>query len=211
MDPYQDRHDNQAPEVVDQNYPEAVPAQHYPYHNIQQQQYTPKPEDGTGPHASGTTPYSAHSGSHIDHTSPRSYYAVQTPPTETARGDGKKKGLICGCSTLVVILGAIIAGLFVAVVGLAAGTGVQANRANIAEAQVSSMSSASRTTVTVAMKTVSATPTIGSVSATGTSFAAIDDNCSDDPTGVSGTTYSAFSCEFFHTFRYGSSVTSCRC
>lgn len=215
MDSEQKWREQQAPEVVNQNYPEVVPVQHDPYSNTHnyphQQQYPqahqnyilPKPEDGTSTYASGNTPYSVHSASHhTDRSSPRALYATPAtaPPSssgEKARSDDKNNkggGLVCcGLNTLVLVLSAIIAALFVAMVGLAAGTGVQANRANVAEAKVRAMSSAMSSTM--AAKTVTATAT--AASATSTSFAALDDGCSSDAAGVSGTTYSAFACECF--------------
>lgn len=89
------------------------------------------------------------------------------------------------------VLSVIIAILAAAVVGLAVGTGVEANRANAAEAKLDAMSKTSPSTVT-------ATATTASASATSTSFAALDDNCSGDPSGVNGTTYNSFSCECEH-------------
>lgn len=178
MDPNQDRLDQQAPEVVHPSYPEAV---QHPFH------YQPKPEDGTGTHTSSTTPYS-------NYASPVGHHAgaVGALPGDKSLGHGenhgrRNKGLLCGCTTLVFILSAIIAILAAAVVGLAVGTGVEANRANTAEAKVSSMSS-SRATVT-------ATTTVASASASSTSFADLDSNCSGNPSGVNGTTYNSFSCE----------------
>lgn len=207
MDSEREWREQQAPEAVNQDYPEAIPSQNYPYNNIHhnfQQQYPqqthqhyvlPKPEEITGTYT--TTPYSAYSGSHTDHTSPRGPFAAPaTPSGVTGRpsNDAGKKGLrICGLNTLVVTLSAIIAALFVVVVGLAAGTGVEANRANLAEAKVRSMSSAlSSATVVAAAKTITATAS----AATSTSFSALDRGCSGDAAAVSGTTYSAFACEF---------------
>ncbi|CAN8103065.1 unnamed protein product [Discula destructiva] len=108
------------------------------------------------------------------------------PKTGTQHNHIRHRHPLRPCTTA-----AAVAVLFVAVVGLAAGTGVEANRAKVAEASVRSMmmSTGALTTVTVAAKTITATAD----SATSTSFAALDDNCSGDPEGVSGTTYSAFS------------------
>lgn len=191
MNTGQDWRDQQAPEVVNQNYPEAVPAPNY-HHNFLPQQY-PQPhqtqgyalskaEDGTGTYASSNTPY------HVPFAAPA---AALPGPGEKANNDGKRTG-VCGASTVVIVLSAIIAALFVAVVGLAAGTGVEANRANVAEAQVRSMSAAAST---VAAKTVTATA--AAAAATITSLDALDAGCSTNAAGVSGSTYGAFACEFF--------------
>lgn len=195
MDPKRDRLDGQAPEVVNPTYPEVV---QYPFHNnFQYQQTQPKPDDASGTYASSNAPYPTY-GSHV--SSPHTYHTSTTGahPGESPSGAGavgrrkKKGGALCGCGALVVVLCAIIAVFAAAVIGLAAGTGVEANRANVAEAKVSSLSSA----LAAATKTGTATTTASSASATSTSFADLDDDCSGNALGVSGTTYDAFSCEY---------------
>lgn len=190
MDPERDRLDEQAPEVVQQNYPEPV---QYPYHNNLQ----PKPEDGTGTHTSSSTPYS-HYASPVNQNPTHGYHtsATGSHPGEKSFSEGgaqhsrkKNKGLLCGCTTLVFVLSVIIAILAAAVVGLAVGTGVEANRAKSAEAKLSAATSKT------SPSTVTATATTASASASSTSFAALDDNCSGDPSAVNGTTYNSFSCE----------------
>lgn len=160
MDSERDRLDEQAPEAVHQDYPEPV---QYPYHN----NFQPSPGDRTGTHP-GEKSLSEGGAQH---------------------GRRNNKGLLCGCTTLVFVLSVIIAILAAAVVGLAVGTGVEANRAKSADAKLSAaMSKTSPSTVTVTATTVSA-------SASSTSFAALDDNCSGDPSAVNGTTYNSFSGE----------------
>lgn len=141
--------------------------------------HTPvKPEDQS--HLGGT----AYSGSHIDPNSPHPQHAA-------AAGSGKKSGAtICGCSTLVFILFLLIGLLSAAVIGLAAGTGVEAGRANNAETRLAQLSSSLSATSTVG----AATATSSSATATATSFADLDNNCSGNPDAVTGTTYDAFSC-----------------
>ncbi|KAI1267085.1 hypothetical protein F5Y18DRAFT_378844 [Xylariaceae sp. FL1019] len=73
---------------------------------------------------------------------------------------------ICGVPFLVFVLSTAIAALLVATVGLAAGTGVQSNRANDAEAKLAQFMANSSTK-------------------------AIDGGCSADPGAVSGTTYTS--------------------
>lgn len=190
MDPERDQLDGQAPEVVQQNYPE--PVQHHYHNNLQ-----PKPEDGTGTHTSSSTAYS-HYASPVHQNPSHSYHAgaVGTHPGEKSLSNGgaqynkkNNKGLLCGCTTLVFVLSVIIAILAAAVIGLAVGTGVEANRAKSAEDKLSAaMSKTSPSTVT-------ATATTASASASSTSFAALDDNCSGDPSAVNGTTYNSFSGE----------------
>lgn len=166
------KHDH-LPEVVQTtNYPEVV------YHQQGQYQQYPKPEDGT--HGNGV-PYSAYSTSQPGNQgSPQFYHtgppiAAPAPEQLLPANKVKRKTTILGCSVLMFTLCAIIALLSVAVIGLAAGTGIEANRANTAEASSS---------------TAQAT-----VATSSTSFAELDDNCSGNPDGVTGTTYDAFSCK----------------
>ncbi|KAL7627735.1 hypothetical protein AAE478_001930 [Parahypoxylon ruwenzoriense] len=100
---------------------------------------------------------------------------------------GKRPKRICGCSVLVFILSVIIAILSAAVIGLAAGTGVEASRANDAEARLAALSGP-QTTVTVTAPTSSSTPIV------------VDRGCSTNSAGVTGTTYTS---QFFDkpTFR----------
>ncbi|KAI0538000.1 hypothetical protein GGR58DRAFT_321689 [Xylaria digitata] len=84
---------------------------------------------------------------------------VLTPPEHPRRRS-------CGCSTLVLVLSAIIAVLSIAVIGLAAGTGVQANRANSAEAKLAA-------------------------SLNSTDIPVIDRGCSTNPDSVSATQYTS--------------------
>lgn len=201
----QQQHEHHAPEVVHPDYPEAVAPQQYqqqyqqqqpqfqynqPQQYQQYQQFPPnaayKPED-----AQGAYPSTAYSGSQLDPTSPRPQNAVPGAGAQAPGGE-KKKGTICGCTSIVFVLCAIIALLSAAVIGLAAGTGVEASRANSAENRAAELSSS----LASATEAATATGTAGSSSATSTSFAALDRNCSADPTAVTGTTYDAFSCKF---------------
>lgn len=179
MGPKQENHAHHAPEVVQTDYPEAVAPQQY-------QQYPLKPEDAQYP--PGGAPYSAYSGSQLDPTSPRPQAAALGGAAQaSAGGEKKKKGTICGCTVLVFVLCIIIALLSAAVIGLAAGTGVEASRANTADARAAELSSS--------LASATATATATGAAASGTSFADLDRNCSADPSAVTGTTYDAFSCK----------------
>ncbi|POS75774.1 hypothetical protein DHEL01_v205825 [Diaporthe helianthi] len=194
----QENNAHQAPEVIGQDYPEAVvphqqhlQQQHYQQYQQHQQyqqyqQYPSKPEDAQHPPPPGSGPYSAYSGSQLDPTSPRPQNATIGGPAQAPSDGGKKKkGAICGCSTLVFVLCVIIALLSAAVIGLAAGTGVEASRANTADERVAQLSSS--------LAAATATATGDAPSASSTSFARLDRNCSADPSAVTGTTYDAFS------------------
>ena len=93
-----------------------------------------------------------------------------------------------GCTMLVFWLSAVIAVLSVAVIGLAAGTGVEANRANNAEKSLARLSGSSST----------ATATAAAASTTSTSFASIDMGCSNVPDTVTGSRYTSFERESQH-------------
>ncbi|CAK7202460.1 hypothetical protein SEUCBS139899_005183 [Sporothrix eucalyptigena] len=85
-----------------------------------------------------------------------------------------------GCTVLVFVLSTIIAVLSATVIGLAAGTGVEAHRASQALASLAELQ---------------ANPPAASASATPTaspSFASIDNNCSLQPDTVTGTMYTSF-------------------
>lgn len=161
-----------------QQYPQQPQYQQY-------QQYPLKPEDAQYP--PGSAPYSAYGDSQLDPTSPRPQNA--SLGGQAPADGGKKKGRICGCTVLVFVLCIIIALLSAALIGLAAGTGVEASRANTADARVAELSSS------LASATATATATGDGASATSTPFAQLDRNCSADPNAVTGTTYDAFSCK----------------
>jgi hypothetical protein len=169
---------DEGPELAPQNFPEVAQQPHNgsPQYGYQQpHQTTPKPEGyhdgstyaGTAP---ATSPYSAAA-------QPFSQHAMTDPSTK------RSKGVICGCNLLVFILSCIIALLSAAVIGLAAGTGVEAHRANDATNKLASISASQPTKTTTV--TAAATPT---------SFNDIDRGCSNDPDGVSGTGYTSFAC-----------------
>lgn len=207
MDAKADHNAQQAPEVMHANYPEPLSyeqvqqQQQYQYNNYPQHPPVPPPKaEGTiNSYGSLTAPSSAYP---VSQTSPSAHYAQPTVPSTSEDYDGQKRrhqpGTILGCTLTVFILSAIIAFLVMAVIALAAGTGVEASRANSAEAQVNQLyASLDAVTGTATPTSSASTATSASVSATSTStsFASIDGNCSTNPGGVTGTTYSAFSCE----------------
>lgn len=164
---------DEGPELAPQNFPEVAHQQPHdgsPQYGYQQQQpYQPypgfKPEGytdsstyaGTAPTAS---PYTAAA-------SPFSQHAAvdRDPPSKRSRS------VVCGCSLLVFILSCIIALLSAAVIGLAAGVGVEANHANDANNKLAAFNA----------------------SVFSPSFNDLDRGCSNNPDGVSGTGYTSFS------------------
>lgn len=101
----------------------------------------------------------------------------------------KEPKKILGCPVLVFILACIIALLSIAIIGLAAATGVEAARANDSENRAASLSAqlAAGPTATV---TISPSPSA-------TDYNAITNGCSDDPDKVTKTSYTSFSCKSF--------------
>lgn len=106
------------------------------------------------------------------------YQGGAAPPDENKKGSKR----VCGCSLLVFILSIIIALLSVAVIGLAAGTGVAANRANDKQNQLDALGVSGDSLPTV-------TTTVTAASATPTGADAADRGCSTDSDGVTGTNY----------------------
>ncbi|TEA22697.1 hypothetical protein C8034_v001205 [Colletotrichum sidae] len=165
--------------------PELAPQQAYPevYHPPQQatspysaspqpQPVTPvKPEESVSAYGGYAGEYGGaqHSAYH-----PAGADAAQQKPRKT----------VCGCPFLVFLLSVIIAILAAAVIGLAAGTGVEASRANEALDQLSALQ-ASVSSGGGATKTV----TVSSPSSTATGFASISNNCSNSDETTTGQTY----------------------
>ncbi|ETS82943.1 hypothetical protein PFICI_04819 [Pestalotiopsis fici W106-1] len=113
-------------------------------------------------------------GSYYGHGQP-SGYAPIAPPSP---GRQSKARTICGCTVVVFILSMIIALLSAAVVGLAAGTGVEASRASDAESSLAALKA-------------SATSTAPSSTSTSDDYSALDRNCSSNPSGTTGDTYAS--------------------
>ncbi|KAI0900181.1 hypothetical protein F4806DRAFT_506160 [Annulohypoxylon nitens] len=169
---------DEAPEVTPHNYPEVHLPPSVPEVAAQRQQYAPatpvKLEDSTNP----PLPNNIYIAPFDNATSPYAYdlqSGYGPIPSET----GKTPKKIWGCSTLVFVLSVIIAILSAAVIGLAAGTGVEASRANDAEARLASMSSSP------------ATVTVTAPASTSTDVSAIDKGCSTNSASVTGSTYAS--------------------
>lgn len=112
-------------------------------------------------------------------------YAQQTL-AEPSVGKSRKGTICCGCSLLIFVLSSIIAFLSAAVIGLAAGTGIEASRANDVANQLAVLNSSIATSGPTKTTTVTA-------AATATSWNDLDNGCSDNPTSITGTTYTSFS------------------
>ncbi|KAF9870298.1 hypothetical protein CkaCkLH20_12145 [Colletotrichum karsti] len=144
---------------------------------------TPKREDSTyGAYTATAVDPSVYGGT-VDHRSTYHAPAGQHVPQRSRK-------TICGCTFLVFILSIIIAVLAAAVIGLAAGTGVEASRANNALDQLAALQ-ASGTTQASATVTVTA----ASSSATATGYASITNNCSNQDETTTGQNYTT---DFFN-------------
>lgn len=120
--------------------------------------------------------------------------AYQTGPGSTASGN-KRRGGICGCTTIVFVLSVIIAILSAAVIGLAAGTGVAASNYNDANSKLEAMSS-SYSSLQNAAATGTTTATASGASSTSTSYSNITNGCSDEDGIGNEDTYTP-SCKMF--------------
>jgi hypothetical protein len=180
---------DQDPEVAPHNFPEVANPPHHmhgnsassgsPQFSYQQPYQVPqspvKPEqvfsavdNGYGPGYAGS-PYSQHAG------------------LDGRRRSAARENLICGCVPLVFIMSCIIAVLSAAVIGLAAGTGIEASRANSANNKLAVLNSAA------AQNSGGATVTVTAINPKATAFNNLDNGCSDTPQSVTGTEYQSFS------------------
>ena len=157
----------------------------------QQPQYyqsvTPKPDDQSTVHYTAYTPTSQAASVYGGGSSTLAYdHSHALPPIPSEYGgrmgqsdEKSRRGTICGCSFIVFILSVVIAALAAAVIGLAAGTGLEASRANTAEAKLASFGGAAATvTVTAPVPT-----------STGVDFNLVDNNCSLPNSPTNGQTY----------------------
>ncbi|KAK1596340.1 uncharacterized protein LY79DRAFT_509590 [Colletotrichum navitas] len=160
--------------------PELAPQNQFPevYNPLPQhsQPGTPHPAPVTSSKHEDST-YGKYSVSAADQSA---YGGAQYQPD----GSQKKKKTICGCTFLVFLLSVVIAVLAAAVIGLAAGTGVEASRANEALEQLASL----KASVT-AGGSATATATATGAPATATGFASISNGCSNADETTTNQTY----------------------
>ncbi|KAI1386659.1 uncharacterized protein F4822DRAFT_323329 [Hypoxylon trugodes] len=168
---------DEAPELAPHNFPEVHHPPSVPEVAAYGQRHTPptpiKLEELTNP----STTYPSYRPPESSTHSPYASYDYQSGFGHVPASDkGRGRKQILGCSVLVFTLSIIIAILSITVIGLAAGTGVEANRANNAEARLAALNASSTST--------------GSAPASSASdFSDIDNGCSKNSGGVSGTTY----------------------
>ncbi|KAI0478460.1 hypothetical protein GGR56DRAFT_630406 [Xylariaceae sp. FL0804] len=210
---------DEAPELAPHNYPEVHQPPTVPEVATSYPQFGAPPYKPTEDSATVNTAYTAASpGGHyaaapapVASSSPDAQYggggassgyfpgggpgSIAAGPPSTAGGFGKGRGVrrVCGCTVAVFVLSLIIALLSVAVVGLAAGTGVESSRANDAETQLAAVR-AQRATVTVTATAPGSTST-----AAAGSTDSLSEGCANDANSVSGTTYTTY---FFNRQTY---------
>ncbi|KAK6828199.1 hypothetical protein PG990_009814 [Apiospora arundinis] len=176
---------DEAPETV----PPAFPEYHPPPTGPEYVQHPSPPifkrEDSTyNQYGYAMSPMGPPSTANYDTTA--GYGSLRTDPSDVG-GRPKKEHKILGCSVLVFVLAVIIAILSAAVIGLAAGTGVEANRANTAESTLAAL----RANMSSAPSTSSGTM--------GKSYDSVTRGCSTNSSGVTGSTYTS---QFFDLSSY---------
>ncbi len=149
-----------------QPYPE-----HYQQYPPYQQQ--PYPLASTTPKPNPSVVHSAFDGQTVS-----SPYSTNAQPTAAAQPSILAARTVCGCSLIILILSCIISLLSAAVIGLAATTGIESQRASSAAASL-------------AAYTASATAT-GTTAPSATSTAVLDDGCAANAALVNKTTYTSF-------------------
>ncbi|OLN97643.1 hypothetical protein CCHL11_01277 [Colletotrichum chlorophyti] len=180
---------DEGPEVASiQDFPEVVPEQPPPeVYQPSQPSYTSSPHpESVSPIQRENSTYGSAYGSYNTTQSPyggtRNQHTAYAPGGEPLTPT-KSRTNVCGCSLIVFILSVIIAVLAVAVIGLAAGTGVEASRANDALVKLTALEA-------TASAKVPATTTVTVTSApTTTSFASLTNNCSNKDEKTTGTSY----------------------
>ncbi|EGO59933.1 hypothetical protein NEUTE1DRAFT_145816 [Neurospora tetrasperma FGSC 2508] len=189
-------------EAASQNFPEVVPPQTHAYNAQQHQQYPeayhdspPVPKQTPSPY-SPSQPSPGYGGATTIAGSTIESQAHVGDAHTTPKNDGKRR-MICGCSLLTFVLSCIIALLSAAVIGLAAGTGIEASRANDAVHKLAAYTSANpvqiATTSTFPGTSTTATMTsTGSIGgATSPSGVEVDSGCGSRSDQVNGTTYTS--------------------
>ncbi|GKT45589.1 uncharacterized protein ColSpa_05770 [Colletotrichum spaethianum] len=164
--------------------PELAPQHQYPevYHPPPQQSQPSSPQPiPVTPMKHEDSTYGKYSVSGVDQST---YGGTQYHPAGGEAGQQKKR--ICGCTFLVFLLSVIIAILAAAVIGLAAGTGVEASRANQALNKLAALEASAPNGTTA---TATATVTVTSASPTATGFASLTNNCSNSDETTTGQTY----------------------
>ncbi|OTA94315.1 hypothetical protein M434DRAFT_269947 [Hypoxylon sp. CO27-5] len=172
---------DEAPELAPHNFPEV----HHPPSVPEVAAYGHVPPVTAAKIEEPTNPSTINPSYASPETQSASPYAYEyqsgygpVPPSE----QGKSPKRIMGCTVLVFILSVIIALLSAAVIGLAAGTGVEASRANDAEARLASISASGASPTTVTVTAPTSTPS---------DFSNIDNGCSRNSAEVTGKTYAS--------------------
>lgn len=188
-----------APEVAPQSYPEAVPQQHPQVYNDPQQSqqqpyYAPDAKPTYPPMVSSpppTTVYSPYQASHAGLASENGG-GGGGGGEEKRRGGGAER-TVCGCTLIVFVLSVIIAVLAAGVIGLAAGTGIEASLANEANDKYQKLQASVSAAGLLAPSSTGTAP----APASGTSCpkpetVVIDNGCASNSSSVNGQSYTSF-------------------
>ncbi|EAA32557.2 hypothetical protein GE21DRAFT_6674 [Neurospora crassa] len=189
-------------EAASQNFPEVVPPQTHAYNAQQHQQYPeayhdspPVPKQTPSPY-SPSQPSPGYGGATTIAGSTIESQAHGGDAHTTPKNDGKRR-MICGCSLLTFVLSCIIALLSAAVIGLAAGTGIEASRANDAVHKLAAYTRANPVQIATTSNfpgtsTAATTTSTGSIGdATSPSGVEVDSGCGSRSDQVNGTTYTS--------------------
>jgi len=165
---------DEAPEAIPHVYPEV----HHPPNHLEAVTPSEPPVSPYGHYKhEQSTLYSAYpsSPSHSPNAAPSTTYGGygQAP---TPVPDIRQRRYPFGCQLIVLVLSVIIAILSIAVIGLAAGTGIASSRANQAQSDLAAASAA------LAQTNSTIDPN---------DFSKIDRGCSVNPTKVTGSTYTS--------------------
>ncbi|KAK3956225.1 hypothetical protein QBC32DRAFT_157043 [Pseudoneurospora amorphoporcata] len=187
-------------EPAPQNFPEVAPPHTHDYY-VQHHRYPeayrdspPIPKPTPSPY-SPPPPSSGYGGATTIAGSTVESQAHVGDAHTRPKSDGKRR-MICGCSLLSFVLSCIIALLSAAVIGLAAGTGIEASRANDAVAKLAAYTRANPAMTSTSSSpgvSTTATPTStgGIGSATSLSGVEIDSGCGSRKDKVNGTIYTS--------------------
>ncbi|KAL8410716.1 hypothetical protein RB596_000406 [Gaeumannomyces avenae] len=192
-----------APEVAVQSYPEAVPQQHPQVYNVQGQQqaqqqpyYAPDAKPTYPPTVSSpppTTTYSPYQASHANLASENGNGNGGVGGSEEKRrGGGGADRTVCGCTLIVFVLSVIIAVLAAGVIGLAAGTGIEASRASEASDSYQRLQASVSAAGLLAPSGTGSAPAASGTSCPRPETVVIDNGCASNASSVNGQSYTSF-------------------
>lgn len=183
-------HDH-APEVAPQSYPEALPPQLPEVYNAQQQAqqqqqtyYAPASKPEYPPMVSSPQPTTLHTPYEASHNGGGG-------GEEKRRGGGAER-TVCGCTLIVFVLSVIVAILAAAVIGLAAGTGIEASLASEANDKYQRLQASVSAAGILTPSGTGSPPPAASTSCPNPEPVVLDNGCSTNSSAVNGQLYTSF-------------------